>query len=315
MTVQTLPKSPTSPARPKAGSQSVRLGSRLGAVIDAVLRAAVASNVWVSACAASLTWLPASQLGIPFDARAPWIVFASGMAIYNLDDLFETRPIDAVAVGRTHLPRWLRIAFVVGGLVASASWVASGPLTLAVLVASGGLVCACYGLPVVPSRNGMRLRLKDVPTVKGWLVAGAIAVATLFVPLTLAGDVHLDGLAAEASGLRCLALFGFVFVICYTNVQLFDLRDIEDDRQRGVPTMPVVLGATAVRRALSLLNLASAGMLVYAHFAFDVASLAEAGILAVAALTVTRLRTWRRETFDFAVDGAVLAGVVWVVIA
>ncbi len=216
---------------PRTATSGRDRGDRASDVLSAFGRAAfgwaVRRKLWVSAGVASLGLVTGTLLGIPLNPSAIALLYFSALAIYSIDDVFDA----SLDVPRRAVPV-RSIAYTVVGLLVVCVALHAAPPSTRVLVTVGGLVCLGYGAPLPLAR--LR-RLKEIPGIKGWWIAGAVTTATIGVPLSYQPwPVGLPG--------ECAGLAGVLFVVTYTNVQLFDIRDLRRDARSGVPTLPCLIG-------------------------------------------------------------------------
>ena len=213
------------------------------------LEISIYPSIWTAAGVASLTYFVQETLGLPHDWRAVALIFATALLFYNLDRLLDSsiQPIpDAKAQSFVLHPGFklllLVTALAVGLLLYQA------PATVR-LVSCGGLFPLIYGMPLLPWARGQNLRwyrLKDVPGAKAWIVAGVITYALVAVPLAYA-----DGVFDQSALLTAL----FLLIFTGTNSHLFDVRDLDSDREKGVLTLPLIVGVRVHRLIWTCLNL------------------------------------------------------------
>ena len=206
-------------------------------------------SIWTAAGVASLTYFVQETLGLPHDWRAVALIFATALLFYNLDRLLDSsiQPIpDAKAQSFVLHPGFklflLVTALVVGILLYQA------PATVR-LVSCGGFLPLIYGMPLLPwvrEGNWRWYRIKDIPGAKAWIVAVIITYALVAVPLAYAGVMFEESAAL-------IALFLLIFT--GTNSHLFDVRDLDSDREKGVLTWPLMLGVRGNRLIWTGLNL------------------------------------------------------------
>ncbi len=102
-------------------------------------------------------------------------------------------------------------------------------------------VNAIYGTKLIPGVP----RLKDIPVVKSMSVALSWGLLTTF----------LSAIDMVVISWKLIALvFYFVMVKMFINTVLYDIRDVEGDRETGIRTMPVVLGTRKTVVILLALN-------------------------------------------------------------
>jgi 4-hydroxybenzoate polyprenyltransferase len=214
------------------------------------LRVFVYSSIWVAGGLASLALYTDHVLGLNAGWMPVWLIFVSGLFVYNLDHMADARvqeiPDDVAQRYFTH-PMVGLLLIGSGLLTGHALWGAppAARVVFAIYVSVGLL----YGLPVipVPRRAGTRwARLKEIPLLKGFLVGATIAFAAIFVPLAWVGGAF-DTAAQSA--------FLFVFVFASSACQMFDVRDLDSDARAGLRTLPLTLGIPHTKRAVMALNL------------------------------------------------------------
>ena len=219
------------------------------------LALAIYPSLWTAASLASLTYFVQEALDLPPDWRAVALIFAAALLPYNLDRLLDSyiQPIpDPKAQSYFRHPSiWLLLlvaALAVGTLL---FW--APPLVR--LVSCGGLLPLIYGLPLLPLGRGINrrwYRLKDFPGAKAWIVAGIITYALVAVPLAYAGGVFNQSAVLTAL---------FLLILTGTNSHLFDIRDLNSDREKGVLTLPLLVGVKGNRLIWTFLNLSLLALL------------------------------------------------------
>ena len=286
--------SPVSSAAPGAGRN---YGRR---VLDAVLF----SSVWLSGAAAVQTaasfrrWLP-TDAGV--NGRVVALVFAATLLVYNLDAVLPFKHWQpAAGSGRKAWQQRHRraLAGLAGGAALAAGYffLADGwwrylpallPLTVLALV---------YSWPLV-RWQGQRRALREVPLLKGFLIAGVWSAITVGLPA-----LALHRPLAEALGLLTQR---FCLVLALTIV--FDIRDLSRDRAAGTRTFPVVLGVAGAKVA-ALAFLAAAMTLGYERGVTPLGL----GLTALAAAAVILLADERRSDYFFALlaDGVLVVPAV-----
>ena len=190
----------------------------------------VRSHCWVALAVTSLASFSAHVLEYQPSLAALGVVFFSTLLIYNLDtaiDLLSARgELQARQTRATRLA-WLALVTVLG-LLATMRWATSA------LVIGGAAVCCLYAVPLGPRR----FRMKALPGAKSLVVGSAVAIAVVCVPLIEHGSAWSPLVWAT------LACVGTATIV---NATLFDVRDLEQDRARGLSTLPVLLGLRATR--------------------------------------------------------------------
>jgi len=144
--------------------------------------------------------------------------------------------------------------------------------TIAIIIASerGLIVVGSVCLPVIIGLfytirwvpNGLVKkvgfsRLKDIPLIKNVAVAGIWAYSTVFL-LLFYNSLPLI--------LPAVILSVFIFLRCFINTLIFDIRDLIGDREMNIKTLPVIFGAQKAKNLLILLNLSTLILIAYSVF-------------------------------------------------
>ena len=207
-------------------------------------------DFWIAACATALVWqTQAVLLGEPRMTPLVVFVFFSTLFVYALHRSIGLRKMAAFShAGRyriiTRFRHHIRLYALIGGLAAAYFfWLLPGEVHRWVVLP--GLSAIGYVLPV-PGLRGRRLR--DLPGIKIFLVAGSFAWVTVILPAVahgLVGQWLVWAMACE----RTLFIFALTLP--------FDIRDLHIDVHSAVRTLPQVLGVRgAVRLAYGLLLVA-----------------------------------------------------------
>ena len=91
---------------------------------------------------------------------------------------------------------------------------------------------------------------------KAWLVCSSITYAVVALPLSYAA--RLPDLSVMITALWLLIFIG-------SNSHMFDVRDVESDSQKGVATLPQLVGNRATRIILTGFNSLTILLLVWGH--------------------------------------------------
>lgn len=202
------------------------------------------SHLFVSLCAALLTWQSYVLAGIAVHWPTVGLIFVSAWMAYNLSELRigfgrgEVRMV--VRGGRRNwyyllwsLPLWLLLL----------TEMHPGQVLLLLLAA---MMTLLYMMPFETSAGPLR-GLRHRWVMKYGLLAMVWSLATVGVPLS--GDVGV-----EWSRVAILMARGFLFIAALSI--LYDFRDQESDRRHGVRTLVVAAGAHQARGvALALMVL------------------------------------------------------------
>lgn len=215
---------------------------------DRFLQLIIYPSIWVAAAIASLAIFTQQILEIGYDWHPVALIFVTALIPYNLDRIFDsyvqTIPDDKAQLFFRQPYIW---ALLLGAIALSAELLYDAPLRVR-YASLAGIVPLLYGTPLFPWQkpSGWQwYRLKDLPGSKAWIVGGTLTYAVIALPITY-GGVEFDSKSAS------IAFFMFVFIV--TNSHIFDIRDLESDRQKGVVTLPIMAGVRGTKIILTAMN-------------------------------------------------------------
>ena len=287
-------------------SQQKQVSSRQW-LYQSFLEILIYPSIWTAAGVASLTYFVQETLDLPHDWRAVALIFAVALLFYNLDRLLDSyiQPIPDPKVQSYVRHPSFRLLFLVTAL-AVGTLLYQAPFQVQ-LVSCGGLLPLIYGMPILPWARGQNLRwyrLKDIPGAKAWIVAGIITYALVAVPLAYAGVVFEQSAALTAL---------FLLIFTGTNSHLFDVRDLDSDRKKGVLTLPLIVGVTGNRLIWTCLNIGLLALLSW-FWATGLNSPALGVVLPVLAIDIALI--WRlspntsRNTYNIGLDGCLFLPII-----
>lgn len=203
------------------------------------------SHLPLAAAAAGLTWTTGELLHQRLPPTLPWLAGAATLALYNFDALVPYKRHQPALTARA---RWLRrherllaaLALLGGAGAAGLAWPllrsGAGWQGLRLLLPLG-VLAGLYSVPVLPWRGRLH-PLRDVPMLKGVLIAAVWAGVTVELPALL-------GAPPAPHALGVLLARRFLLILALTLA--FDLRDVAKDRAAGTLTVPLVLGPQRTR--------------------------------------------------------------------
>ena len=112
-----------------------------------------------------------------------------------------------------------------------------------------------YNYDIVPTPKGFS-RFKEIYFLKNFGSSVLFVLTCFAYPLVTNPGTRI----MSWSGIICLALFFVPFELTYEI--LYDLRDLEGDRQEGIPTYPVVHGPHRARQIIDFLLILSSAVLM-----------------------------------------------------
>ncbi|MEM9804154.1 MAG: UbiA family prenyltransferase [Cyanobacteria bacterium P01_D01_bin.56] len=276
------------------------------------LLALVYPSIWSSAGLASLVLLVQYSLGLSVQWQPIFLIFTSALIPYNLDrvaDSYKQKIPDQNAQAYFQQGWGWFVILIATSITAILLYSANRSV---LMVSLGGLISLVYGLPLLPWRHQYRIklfRLKDIPAAKAWIVAGIITYALIAVPLAYA-----KASLSLSAGLTSL----FLFIFIGTNAHLFDVRDLESDRQAGVLTLPLLVGVSRNRQIWSVLNVLTV-VLVSWGWLHQLSVPPPAVVIPCLAVNLTALRLIQPDTpramYNICLDGCLFIPGVIVLLA
>ncbi|EAW38000.1 UbiA family prenyltransferase [Lyngbya sp. PCC 8106] len=230
--------------------QSIQKLSQLGKYFyEQFLSLIVYSNIWVAGGIASLVFFVQTALNLPIDWRPTIFLFAAALIPYNLDrivDSYVQKSPDSRLQSFVRKPGNLLLLSTAILIFVFLLYQAPSSVQF---VSWGGLLPLSYGVPLFPLQQQGNLnwyRPKDIPGIKAWIVCGVITYALIAVPLAYA--------QVSFNYFTTLVTF-FLLIFVGTNSHLFDIRDIDSDQEKGVQTLPLIIGVRGTRIFWTGLNL------------------------------------------------------------
>ncbi|MBK9261588.1 MAG: UbiA family prenyltransferase [Polyangiaceae bacterium] len=193
-------------------------------------------------------YLPLLALVVGLD----WFLINLMNRITDIDEDLKNGIRGTERVARQKRLLTMSAALLMGGsfIATHLVWPALTPYRIAVQLIGLG-----YNYNIVPTPKGLS-RFKGIYFLKNF-GSSVLFVLTCFVyPLVTNADARI----MPWSGIVFLALFFVPFELTYEI--LYDLRDLEGDKQEGIPTYPVVHGPERARQIIDFLLWGSATMLV-----------------------------------------------------
>jgi hypothetical protein len=231
-------------------SQSVQKLSQLGQdFYEQFLSLIVYSNLWVAGGIASLVFFVQTALNLSIDWSPAIFLFAAALIPYNLDRIVDSYVQKNSDSKEQSFVRKPGSSLLFSAAILTFVFLLYQAPSSVKFVSWGGLLPLSYGIPLFPFQQQGNLnwyRPKDIPGVKAWIVCGVITYALIAVPLAY----------AQANFNYFTALVGlFLLIFVGTNSHLFDIRDIDSDQEKGVRTLPLIIGIRGTRIFWTGLNL------------------------------------------------------------
>lgn len=256
------------------------------------------SNLWVAAAIASLCITFQFLIGLPLDWRPAIFCFWIALIPYTVDRVFDAyvqKIPDPKAQSYFRRPGIVGLLLLAIGI--SLWLLAIAPVAVR-YVSCAAIFPLIYGIPLFPwPPTGKWYRLKDIPGSKAWIVGTIITYAVVALPCAYANY--------WPQGIRFLLSVFFLFAFIVTNSHTFDLRDLQSDANKGVMTLPLMVGIDKMKILLSIINLFVLSLLIWAWICLLMPLMPET----IAAISITLFYLWRiqpstpRPIYAILIDG------------
>lgn len=200
----------------------------------------LATNIYVSLAAASLTYICMWLLGLAADWRLPCLAAGYILAMHNLNRFTELRakkisePMKAYFFQRHRGVLFIFSSLALFTALALGYVLGPWPFWLLLLMSVLGILYSVHFIPRV-LRPVFRIeKLQEIPGSKTLSVSIAWAIITVLFPVLASGESIIE----TPVGL----VFFFALSFAYIRCSLLDVFDMQGDSIVGRETLPVVLG-------------------------------------------------------------------------
>jgi 4-hydroxybenzoate polyprenyltransferase len=213
--------------------------------LEAAVSFLVHSNLFISVAATSVAFATMRLVGLSVDPIPLFIVFAATFFVYSLNRLTDLEEDQQNVPHRADFTeRYGRLLFAVG-------------IALYLIAIVGAFLLELRGapflaLPAVAAALYSLFRLKQLLLVKNALVG----ISWGLIPIGV-GVYYGIGPTVEIAFLS-----GFFTIMLTVAAAVFDIKDIEGDRSKGIRTVPIAFGPRATRRGAAAVTLLVAIALV-----------------------------------------------------
>jgi 4-hydroxybenzoate polyprenyltransferase len=217
------------------------------------------SNLWVASGLTALACFCMKILGMNLEFMPILLCFSSALLVYNFDRLidsrYEIRPDTSEQEFYTSSKLSILLFIgVLGVLVSILSMPRDVKLMIAIYIGVGLI----YGLPIFNNSTNKNNdesqvhRLKDIRGIKAWLAAAVITSPAVGLPIAYSENIDLDW--------NSVPLIIFIYILVASNAHMFDIRDLDSDREKGLKTLPVLVGIAQTKNIIISLNLLTISM-------------------------------------------------------
>lgn len=230
-----------------------------------LFRFVVFGNIWVSFSAVCMLWATEELLSLNSKPTLAIFIFGATLFIYNFHRLFRMKAIYAKHTSERHAwivenRRFVWGLSISGLILALAGWAPFFSSTHSWLLVPFIVIALLYVIPIF-KRNGSWLRLRDIPYVKIFLVAGVWTFVTVCLPLVLLPDFTFQSLLNPTAILTASNRFLIFFAITLP----FDIRDLEHDNKNGLKTFATSLGVDGIKKLSQILLIVGTFIALYCY--------------------------------------------------
>ena len=234
-------------------------GSSLCSTVYKLLVFLMVSSLATGISGFFMTFMGYILLGISPNISICFAVFLASFSVYSLNKLTDMDE-DAINMperlsflkGRRMLVLYYSLAaYILSAVIILLENPLIFPVILVPLVAN-----AIYSSKIIPGLP----RLKDIPVMKNVTVATSWALVTTLPPAMCVIDIPGVLISGAVPTVQTYAIDMVAFVLYFMlvkdfiNTVLYDIRDVEGDKETGVRTMPVLLGTRKTTIILLVMN-------------------------------------------------------------
>lgn len=198
------------------------------------------SNLFIACCAMAQGALTYMLLKTPFNFTVIAILGCATMFLYNFS-MILARPKDPASSPHRRV-HWIYAHYNLVITLTILSAIALIPLTLQLSIGTItllffiGLLALSYSFPLFKDKT-KRVGLRNLPGAKLFIISMVWALSCVCVPII---ELKSSGTSVSLIALLLLTTKRFLFVTAITIP--FDIRDLFQDKQYNLKTLPVILG-------------------------------------------------------------------------
>ncbi|MDB5008089.1 MAG: hypothetical protein JWP45_2482 [Mucilaginibacter sp.] len=195
----------------------------------------------MSLCAVSQGLVTFYLIGAKPVFAVVWLLFTSTLGIYNFCILIsKPKQPDKSPYKRV---RWffshyrLMVTFTIVSLLSLIPLFFLISIESRILLIFLGIISFFYSIPVF-TLGDQKFGLRNIPGLKQFLITLVWTMSTVLLPVLEAHNLHLTSISMRDTTILIGKRFLFIAALTIP----FDIRDLFDDRQSGLKTVPVVWG-------------------------------------------------------------------------
>lgn len=202
------------------------------------------SSIFTGAAGFFVTYMAFILLGLVPRIQICLSVFLMVFSVYNLNRLTDLKE-DAINIPErlgfiASRKKFISYCSLIAYAFSALPVYLDNPLELPIMfipLATNAVYSFQY-IPGIP-------RFKDIPIMKNVFVAISLTLVCVLLPAA-----HL----AAGTGTLLMTVLIFILIKLYINTVLYDIRDIEGDKENGIRTLPVLIGPKKTMVVLLALN-------------------------------------------------------------
>ncbi|WP_259068233.1 UbiA family prenyltransferase [Mucilaginibacter sp. X4EP1] len=226
--------------------------------IQPILDFLLFSNIFMALCAVSQGLVTFYLIGAKSSYHVNWLLFTSTLGIYNFSILLtkpqhpEQSPYKRVRWFFGHYR--LMVTFTIVSLLSLIPLFFLVSMESRILLVFLAIISFFYSIPLF-TIGDQKFGLRNIPGLKQFLITLVWTMSTVLLPILEAHAHHLTDISMRDTTLLIGKRFLFIAALTIP----FDIRDLFEDRQSGLKTLPVVWGE---KNAYLFCQLLLAGYLV-----------------------------------------------------
>lgn len=199
------------------------------------------SNIFMALCAVAQGLVTFYLIGAKPVAAVTWLLFTSTLGVYNFCILI-TKPEQPEKSPYLRV-RWFFAHYRLMVTITIVSLLSLAPLFFLLSIESRillvflGLLSFFYGIPLF-TLGEQKFSLRNIPGLKQFLITLVWTMSTVLLPILEAHHFHITGISMRDTTILIAKRFLFIAAMTVP----FDIRDLFQDRQMGLKTVPVVWG-------------------------------------------------------------------------
>jgi 4-hydroxybenzoate polyprenyltransferase len=199
------------------------------------------SNIFIATCAIAQGLLTYKFISVSPSMPVLAILFVSTICIYNFS-LLQSRPKHPEKSPFIRV-RWIFAHYkliLITSLLAAVSLVPLFfllSLNAQILLSILGIISLAYNMPLF-SAGGRKFGLRNIPGIKLFMIAFVWSASCVALPIIEAESLNQTSISVTDTFILFVKRFLFVAAITIP----FDIRDLFQDREANLKTIPVILG-------------------------------------------------------------------------